>query len=175
MAVFKPGLKLCSSTKELSRFDGASTSEQRKKENSIKIEKASYDCNLETESRNKGAEMAMNKSLVLGCSSSKVNLSKSKGKAVLCSSSEIEELNERMRILEEETESMKQELFESAEERRKLTNEIYQQFQILTREFKINVGSTSENSSQDARTGTHLSEDLQQELAQTLSMLMLTQ
>ncbi|KAL6141071.1 hypothetical protein ACLB2K_059362 [Fragaria x ananassa] len=74
MEVFKPGLKLCSSTKELSRLDGASTSEQTKKETSIKIEKASYDCNLEIESRNKGAEMAMNKSLVLGCSSSKVNL-----------------------------------------------------------------------------------------------------
>ncbi|XP_062008064.1 uncharacterized protein LOC133725055 [Rosa rugosa] len=173
MEVFKPGLKICS-TKELSRFDGASTSEQTMNKNRIKTERASYQGNLEIESRTKGAETAMKRSLILGCSSSKAKLS-CKGKAVLCSSSEIEELNERMRILEEETESMKQELFEGAEERRKLINEIYQQFQILTRELKFNDGSRSETSSQDEKIGSDLSDDLQQDLAHTLSLLMLTQ
>ncbi|PRQ50551.1 hypothetical protein RchiOBHm_Chr2g0134481 [Rosa chinensis] len=172
MEAFKPGLEICSSTTELSRFDGASTSEQAM--NRIKIERASYQCNLEIESRTKGAEMAANKSLILGFSSSQVNLS-CKGKAVLCSSNEIEELNERMRILEEETESMKQELFEGAEERRKLINEIYQQFQILTRELKFNDGSRSETSSQDKTAGSDLSDDLRQDLAHTLSVLLLTQ
>lgn len=54
----------------------------------------------------------------------------SKGKAVLrCG--EVEELQKRLKFLEEETKTMKQALFGSIEERNNLVKEIYQQFQQL--------------------------------------------
>lgn len=148
MEMFKPQLEICSLTKDLSRFDGASNSEQTINKNRIEIETASYHRNSERESRTtRGDKTAVKKLLMLGCSSSEAQISIN-GKAVLCSSSEIEELNERLRILEEETETMKQELFESAEERKKLMNEVYQQFQMFTRESQFNDGNTSVNSSE---------------------------
>ena len=56
----------------------------------------------------------------------------SKGKAVLWGGrSEVEELNERLKILEEETEILKEALFWSMEERKNMMNEIYQQFRVL--------------------------------------------
>lgn len=151
MEMFKPQLEICSLTKNLSRFDGASNSEQTINKNRIEIETASYHRNSERESRTTkstmGDKMAVKNLLMLGCSSSEAQISIN-GKAVLCSSSEIEELNERLRILEEETETMKQELFESAEERKKLMNEVYQQFQMFTRESQFNDGITSVNSTE---------------------------
>lgn len=56
----------------------------------------------------------------------------SKGKAVLWGGrSEVEELNERLKILEEETEILKEALFWSMEERKNMMNEIYQHFRVL--------------------------------------------
>ena len=54
----------------------------------------------------------------------------SKGTAVL-QGSEVEELNERLKVLEEETEMMKETFFWSLEERKVMMNEIYKQFQLL--------------------------------------------
>lgn len=161
METVKPEFEICSSIKKLSTWKCASTSEQRVNNGSmperqrIEKERESYRYNLEARSSGKkplqdsrtwGAEKAVKKPLLLGCSTSK---------AVVCNS-EVEELNERLRILEEETETMKQELFESAQERKKLMNDIYQQFQMLeidprylvAREFKSTDENTSVNSSQ---------------------------
>lgn len=148
MEMFKPRLEICLLTKDLSRFDGASSSEQTINKNRIEMEISSYHCNSESESRTtRGDRTAVKKSLMLGFSSSEAQISIN-GKAALCSSSEIEELNDRLRILEEETETMKQELFESAEERKTLMNEIYQQFQMFTRESKFKDGNISVNFSE---------------------------
>lgn len=175
MEMFKPQLEICSLTKDLSRFDGASTSEQTINKNRIEMETASYHFNTESESRTtRGDKTAVKKSLMLRCSSREAQISIN-GKAVLSSSSEIEELNERLRILEEETETMKQELFESAEVRKKLMNEIYQQFEMFTREFKFSDANTNVNSSEDERIGTSLSNILQEDLADTLALLNVTQ
>lgn len=56
--------------------------------------------------------------------------SNSQGKQLL-QASEVEQLIEQLRILEIETEIMKQEFFECVEESKKLVNEIYQQFQTI--------------------------------------------
>ncbi|KAG6734015.1 hypothetical protein I3842_01G252100 [Carya illinoinensis] len=66
----------------------------------------------------------------LGCSGNKVCISSCKGKAVM-QTGMVEQLNERLEILEEETETMKKDLFGVLEERRTLVNEIYEQFQII--------------------------------------------
>ncbi|XP_021813324.1 uncharacterized protein LOC110756230 isoform X1 [Prunus avium] len=176
METVKPEFEICSSIKKLSTWKCASTSEQRVNNGSmperqrIEKERESYRYNLEARSSGKkplqdsrtwGAEKAVKKPLLLGCSTSK---------AVVCNS-EVEELNERLRILEEETETMKQELFESAQERKKLMNDIYQQFQMLeidprylvAREFKSTDENTSVNSSQDERMGTSLLDILHQD------------
>ncbi|EXB55389.1 hypothetical protein L484_016756 [Morus notabilis] len=54
----------------------------------------------------------------------------SKGKAVM-RGSEVEELSERLKILEEETQIMEEAFFGSLEERKRMMNEIYKQFQLL--------------------------------------------
>ncbi|PQM39028.1 uncharacterized protein Pyn_36596 [Prunus yedoensis var. nudiflora] len=169
METVKPEFEICSSIMKLSTWKCASTSEQRVNNGSmperqrIEKERESYRYNLEARSSGKkplqdsrtwGAEKAVKKPLLLGCFNN-----------------EVEELNERLRILEEETETMKQELFESAQERKKLMNEIYQHFQMLeidprylvAREFKSTDENTSVNSSQDERMGTSLSDILHQD------------
>ncbi|XAR67797.1 hypothetical protein NMG60_11002707 [Bertholletia excelsa] len=54
----------------------------------------------------------------------------SKGKALVYAS-KVEQLHDRLRTLEQETEIMKQAFFKAMEERKKLMNEIYQQFQVI--------------------------------------------
>lgn len=54
----------------------------------------------------------------------------SRGKGVL-QAGVVEQLNDRLKILEEETETMKKDIFGALEERRELVNEIFEQFQII--------------------------------------------
>jgi len=54
----------------------------------------------------------------------------SRGKGVL-QAGVVEQLNDRLKILEEETETMKEDIFGALEERRQLVNEIFEQFQII--------------------------------------------
>ncbi|PON90054.1 hypothetical protein TorRG33x02_140860 [Trema orientale] len=56
-----------------------------------------------------------------------------RGNKAVLRGSEVEELNERLKILEEETEIIKDAFFWSLEERKHMMNEIYQQFQLLNR------------------------------------------
>ncbi|KAB2611481.1 hypothetical protein D8674_019513 [Pyrus ussuriensis x Pyrus communis] len=117
------------------------------------------------------SKKAEKKKLLLGGGSTSKALNASgKGKAVVCTG-EVEELNERLRVLEEETETMKQEMLEIAEERNKLMKEIYQQFQMLeidprclaAIELKSIDGNTSIYSSQDQRMGASLSDILRRD------------
>ncbi|KAJ4718476.1 Calcium-binding EF-hand family protein isoform 1 [Melia azedarach] len=73
-----------------------------------------------------GSNEAAQKSL-LKYSRSRVYDYSGKGKEILQANG-VEELNERLKILEEETEAMKQAFIETMEERKKLVNEIYQDF-----------------------------------------------
>lgn len=104
-------LELLSSIKQLSRFMG----------NNSEVTKASSGKKpLTTDSKSPA-----------DCSKGKATTGdSSKGKAVLWCS-EAEQLNKRLKILEEETKTMKEALFESMEERNNLLNDIYQQFQQL--------------------------------------------
>ncbi|XP_015870325.2 uncharacterized protein LOC107407545 [Ziziphus jujuba] len=92
----------------------------------------------------------------------------SKGEAELWSS-EVEELKKRLKILEEETKTMKETLFASMEERNSLMNEIYRQFQqlhgfLFSANLLIGENSADRNSTvygpKDVRVGTSLSEIL---------------
>lgn len=108
METVKHEFEICSSIKKLSTWKCASTSKQRVNNGSmperqrIEKERESYRYNLEARSNGKkplqdsrtwGAEKAVTKPLLLGCSTSKA----------VVRNSEVEELNERLRILEEET------------------------------------------------------------------------
>lgn len=70
------------------------------------------------------------KKLAVNCSSSKVFSDSPKGKKALqpCVA---RQLDERLKILEEENEVIKKAFFETEEERKKLVNDIYQQFQTI--------------------------------------------
>ena len=68
--------------------------------------------------------------LPMSCSRVQTCCESSKEKTVL-QGSEVEELNERLRILEEETETMKEALFWSMEERKNMITQIYRQFELL--------------------------------------------
>uniref|UniRef100_A0A2P2Q538 Uncharacterized protein n=1 Tax=Rhizophora mucronata TaxID=61149 RepID=A0A2P2Q538_RHIMU len=70
------------------------------------------------------------KTSLMNTSRSRVCENSSKGKEV-SEASGIEQLHERLRILEEELDIMKQEFYEHIEERRKLVHEIQQQFQTI--------------------------------------------
>ncbi|XP_050135883.1 uncharacterized protein LOC126611613 isoform X1 [Malus sylvestris] len=141
--------KTFSSTKELSRMKcaSASTGEEGIGDNCSMLvrqrigkEREFTRCKLKTLSSGKkplqdssasDSKKAEKKKLLLGGGSTSKALNVSgKGKAVVCTG-EVEELNKRLRVLEEETETMKQEMLEIAEERNKLMKEIYQQFQML--------------------------------------------
>ncbi|KAM1189320.1 hypothetical protein ACFX2J_025005 [Malus domestica] len=200
--------KTFSSTKELSRMKcaSASTGEEGIGDNCSMLvrqrigkEREFTRCKLKTLSSGKkplqdssasDSKKAEKKKLLLGggSTSKALNVSR-KGKAVVCTG-EVEELNERLRVLEEETETMKQEMLKIAEERNKLMKEIYQQFQMLeidprclaAIELKSIDGNTSIYSSQDQRMGASLSHILRQDQnpslvnrnlrANTLAMLM---
>lgn len=117
-------LELSSARNWLSGFKGFQSEHQY---NSEKGKKPLT--NLEAASSKTGAR---NK-LPVSFSRSKACGDSSKGnKAVFCGS-EVEELKERLKILEEETEIIKDAFFWSLEERRHMINEIYQQFQLLNR------------------------------------------
>lgn len=73
-----------------------------------------------------GSNEAAQKSL-LKYSRSRIYDYSGKGKEILQANG-VEELNERLKILEVETEAMKQAFIETMEERKKLVNEIYQDF-----------------------------------------------
>ncbi|CAN6706879.1 unnamed protein product [Malus baccata var. baccata] len=125
---------------------------------------------LQDSSASDSKKTEKNKLLLGGGSTSKALNVSGKGKAVVCTG-EVEELDERLRVLEEETETMKQEMLEIAEERNKLMKEIYQQFQMLeidprclaAIELKSIDGNTSIYSSQDQRMGVSLSHILRQD------------
>ncbi|XP_062089917.1 uncharacterized protein LOC133796430 isoform X2 [Humulus lupulus] len=106
-------IELSSAKDWLSRFKGFYNEYQYKYEKGKKPS-----TNSDAESSKTGASKAC------GESSSKGN------KAVLWGS-EVEELQERLKILEEETEIMKDAFFWSLKERKYMMKEIYQQFQLL--------------------------------------------
>lgn len=109
-------LELLSTIKQLSRFKG----------NNSEVTEASSGKKPLTDSR-----VLISEKLPAGCPKGKATTGdSSKGKAVLWCS-EVEQLNKRLKILEEETKTLKEALFESMEERNNLMNDIYQQFQQL--------------------------------------------
>ncbi|XP_059642893.1 uncharacterized protein LOC132284781 [Cornus florida] len=69
------------------------------------------------------------------------------GRKVLVSAAEVKLIDERLRNLEEEAEVMKKSFFESMEERKKLMNEIDQQFQAIHRSLHSKIQFTVERSS----------------------------
>ncbi|EXB67247.1 hypothetical protein L484_025726 [Morus notabilis] len=70
------------------------------------------------------------KGLQMSCSRVEDCGDSSKGKAEMWGS-EVEELSERLKILEEETQIIKEAVFWSLEERKSMMNEICKQFQLL--------------------------------------------
>lgn len=60
-----------------------------------------------------------------------------KGKEILQANIIVEELNERLNSLEEENEAMKQAFIETLEERNKLVQEIYRDFQKLHQRHRL--------------------------------------
>ncbi|KAF3450915.1 hypothetical protein FNV43_RR07004 [Rhamnella rubrinervis] len=147
-------LELLSSLKQLSRFKG----------NKIEVAKASGGKNPMTDSR-----VLISEELPADCSKAKATTGdSSKGKAVLWCS-ELEQLNKRLKVLEEETKTMKDALFESMEERNNLMNDIYQQFQQLQSclfpsnlaiEDNFSDRNSSVSTAMDVRVGTSVSEIL---------------
>lgn len=85
----------------------------------------------------------------VSCSGGKVcNNSSCKGKGIL-QAGVVEHLNSRLKILEEETKTMKQDILEALEERRELVNDIYEQFQIIHSHLRIRNQVMGESSYDD--------------------------
>ncbi|KAF9685077.1 hypothetical protein SADUNF_Sadunf03G0016800 [Salix dunnii] len=86
-----------------------------------------------------------NSSRVKACSDS------SEGKQVkqVSETGKIKKLSERLKILEEETEPLKQEIFQHMEERKKLVVEIYQQFQTIHHRLQFENQVREEGSPRD--------------------------
>ncbi|KAK9232356.1 hypothetical protein WN943_022602 [Citrus x changshan-huyou] len=78
------------------------------------------------------------KKLLVNCSTRKMICSYSrKGKEILQANIRVEELNERLNSLEVENEAMKQAFIETLEERNKLVQEIYRDFQKLHQRHRL--------------------------------------
>lgn len=84
----------------------------------------------------------------LSGSKGKACVSSCKGKGVL-QAGIVKQLNDRLMILEEETETMKKDIFGALEERRSLVKEIYEQFQILQRCLGLRNQVRGETSADD--------------------------
>lgn len=85
----------------------------------------------------------------VSCSGGKVcNNSSCKGKGIL-QAGVVEHLNGRLKILEEETKTMKQDILEALEERRELMNDIYEQFQIIHSHLRVRNQVMGESSYDD--------------------------
>ncbi|XP_059458105.1 uncharacterized protein LOC132187715 isoform X2 [Corylus avellana] len=112
-------------------------------------EKQLNQCNLEVNSSS-GIKlltdsMASAAKKIVSSSRGKLSISSCKGKGVL-QAGVVEQLNHRLKILEEETETMKKDIFGALEERRNLVNEIIEQFQILQHHLCLQnqvIGETS--------------------------------
>jgi hypothetical protein len=112
-------------------------------------EKQLNQCNLEMNSSS-GIKlltdsMASAAKKIVSSSRDKLCISSCKGKGVL-QAGVVEQLNHRLKILEEETETMKKDIFGALEERRNLVNEIIEQFQIIQHHLRNQnqvIGETS--------------------------------
>ncbi|KAK9281914.1 hypothetical protein L1049_004822 [Liquidambar formosana] len=90
----------------------------------------------------------------VNCLKGNVGINFQEGK-ILLGAGEVKQISERLRILEEEGEMLKQAFFGSIEERKKLMNEIYQQFQIIHRRLR----NKSTEESHDGASNVYLFED----------------
>ncbi|KAM4100523.1 hypothetical protein ACJW30_05G074500 [Castanea mollissima] len=141
------------------------------KEKQLKLEmNSSSDRKLLTDSKASDSKKIVKP---VSCSGGKVsNNSSCKGKGIL-QAGVVEHLNGRLKILEEETKTMKQDILEALEERRELVNDIYEQFQIIHSHLRVRnqvMGESSyddtliANSPQDGRIiGTGITEIFLQE------------
>ncbi|KAL5574538.1 hypothetical protein UlMin_016237 [Ulmus minor] len=152
-------LQLFSSRKWFSGFKGSSSSDhQSNLDGNVSSGKKPF-----TDSRASSSKKVMKKLPVI-CSRADVFSESSKGKKAVLWGREVEELNERLRILEAETEAMKEAFFWSMEERKNMMNEIYQQFQLLHRcvhpKNQVIAESSSFKAFEDGRNKSNLPEIL---------------
>lgn len=125
------GLEVYSSRKKLSGFVNFKKASSSKHEDDRHFPKKLV--NSEVSGSNEAA-----KKLLVNCSTSKMIYSYSlKGKEILHANIGVEELNERLKILEEENEAMKEAFIEAMEERNKLVQEIYHDFQKFHRRLRL--------------------------------------
>nr|POE66747.1 hypothetical protein CFP56_63699 [Quercus suber] len=117
------------------------------KEKQLKLEmNSSSDIKLLTDSKASDSKKIVKP---VSCSGGKVcNNSSCKGKGIL-QAGVVEHLNGRLKILEEETKTMKQDILEALEERRELVNDIYEQFQIIHSHLRIRNQVMGESSYDD--------------------------